>query len=134
MQKVSQESSVFIFLRTVLSAGGAYLLGSNIFGQTIDQNLWQEFTGIVMGMAAIVWSIKAKTIIIEQVQGFIRQLSTFVFMFLVPLGIVSDKLAVLIPAIVMAFMPMLQSYLSKVKARQIKDSDISINSLVSIKK
>jgi hypothetical protein len=79
-------------IRSGLSFLGAFLLGHNIFGTDVNEQVWQEWVGILMGLISVVWSVLEKTATLEMFQGGLRQFVTFVGGFLVASGVVTGEI------------------------------------------
>lgn len=123
-----------IFVKALLTLAGSYLIGQNLMGQPIDNELWQVIVGVIMSGVSIYWSIKDKTYTIESIQAFVRQLLLVIGGLLLASGkITPDRLEAIIGAVVV-LVPVLQSYLSKKKAEEIKEGNLNVQSLSSIPK
>lgn len=116
-------------LRALLSAVGAYILGRNIFGTTIDASVWQEFTGSAMGFIAMVWSVYDKSATIESIMGVVRQIITFVGGLMVSKGTISVDTLTMILGLLAAALPYLQSHLSIIKNNQLDNGTITVGQL-----
>lgn len=124
-----QMSNITDVARTVLSAFGAYLLGANLFGTEVTEVLWQELTGVALGIISIVWSVLSKTVTVEMVQGTLRQLITFAGGLLLAYGTLQPKDIVLILALIPVIAPLIYSFLSKSKTKQLVKGDINLQQL-----
>lgn len=128
---MTKETFIIIF-KAVLTVGGSYLLGINLWGQIVDNSILQIIIGIALSGASIAWSIFDKSYTIESIQAFIRQTVLFVGGLLIAAGkITPERLDVYLGAI-LAIIPVLQSYLSKKKAQDLKEGELQVNRLKSI--
>lgn len=116
-------------IRTVLSLLGAYLLGKNIYGIEATAELWQEATGVIMGVIAIIWSIRSKEATIEMLQGTMRQVLTFIGGLFVAKGKISAETLTLVIGLAAAILPPLYGFLSRRKTQQLDTGKISIDQL-----
>lgn len=105
-------------IRTVLTLLGAFLAGGGLklFGIVIDTVYWQEISGFVLAGVSIYWSIKSKEVDREKLEGFIRQVITFVGGILMAKNILKAEQLAAILTFIIAILPLLQSYLGKKKS------------------
>lgn len=101
-------------VRTLLMVIGSYFLGKTFFGLPIDQVLWQQIAGIAFTIGALLWSVFSKTLTAERWQGAIRQAITFIGGLLLARGVVTAEVWQSILAVIVAVLPFVQSYQSKV--------------------
>ena len=120
---------IFAILRTLLSIGGALLLGHNIFGHAIDESLWQEITGGAMGAASIVLSVLDKTITLEMIQGALRQALSFVGGLLIASGKLTAENMNTWLGVITALVPFIYAGLSRKKTQAIDTGQVSITQL-----
>lgn len=116
-------------IRTLLSAAGAFLLGRNILGHTIDESWWQEAVGVLMGIVSIVWSIRDKTATIEAIQGAARQAISFIGGLLVGAGYMTAQTLTAVLGFIIAVGPFIQGWLERLKNRKIENGDIPLHAL-----
>lgn len=115
-------------LRAVLTMAGSYLLGHNLFGRTIDVNIWQEIAGAIVAVASIVWGIVDKPASIEGIQSAVRSVFISISGVLLSLGVVTQQTLDSVLAIILAILPVIQSHTSKVKVKQIADGTLQVSS------
>lgn len=121
-------------LRTVMTLAGAFLVsgGAKFFGNVIDTAYWQEITGIVLTIIAIVWSIRTKTVEIEKLQGSVRQVITFICGILLAKGLLNDSTTSAIIAFAGAIIPYIQAGLARVKSEKIAAGEIKFSTLKGV--
>lgn len=120
-------------IRTLLSLFGAFLIGHNLFGTTIDESLWQEIVGAVMVVASFVWTIFDKTAGIEKIEGVVRQFLTAVGGLFISLGIVKEETVTTISGVVSALLPYILSLLGKKKSQDIATGELGVGDLAGVK-
>lgn len=116
-------------IRQVLSVLGAWLLGRNLFGATVDPALWQKITGEVLIIASFVWTVKAKQLTVEIVQSSILKIVMTVGTILVASGKVTGEYIDKIVLTVTVLAPILYSILSKKKSADIAAGEIPLGKL-----
>lgn len=126
-------ANLMAIIRTLLSLGGAYLLGHNLFGTTINESLLQEIIGAVMITVSLVWTILDKTAGIEKVEGFIRQFVTALGGLFIGLGVVKEEVVTTISSILIALLPYILSLLGKKKSQDIATGELGVNDLAGVK-
>ena len=125
---MSQEQ-LFGLIRAILTIGGTWLFGHNLFGNKIDESLWQEISGGVMVVAAFAWSIVTKALTLEIFQSSILKIITVVGMLLVTSGKLSNNTLTAIATLATTVLPILYSFLSKRKSAAIIAGTITANQL-----
>lgn len=123
------QSKITDVIKALMTAFGAWLLGRNLFGQEITENGWQEFSGVVLAVTSMVWSVLSKTLTIEMVQSTVRQFITFAGGLLLAYGTLQTRDLVLILALVPTISPLIYSWLSKIKSNKLAKGDITIQQL-----
>lgn len=115
-------------LRTVLTLLGAFLAGGGLklFGIVIDTVYWQEIVGFVLAGVSIYWSIKSKEVNMEKLEGFIRQVITFIGGIFMAKNILKAEQLAAIMTFVLAILPLIQSYLAKKKSDDIEKGVIPV--------
>lgn len=103
----------FAALRALLMAVGSYFIGKMIFGVTIDQMWWESIVGIAMAAAALIWSYFANMETKTVLEGFVRQIITFVGAVFLARGILTKEILESILALLATVLPFLQSYNAK---------------------
>lgn len=125
-------SNILALIRMLLSGFGAFLLGKNLFGATIDESLWQMIVGSAMILISFLWSIFSKTSTTEMIEGFARQLITALGGLLTGLGVVKEETYQLISGIVTSLLPYILSLLGKHKNQEIAQGTLGIKDLVGV--
>lgn len=125
-------SNILALIRMLLSGFGAFLLGKNLFGATIDESLWQMIVGSVMILISFLWSIFSKTSTTEMIEGFARQLITALGGLLTGLGVVKEETYQLISGIVTSLLPYILSLLGKHKNQEIAQGTLGVKDLVGV--
>lgn len=106
-------------LRTVLTALGAFLIGKNIWGQPIDNELWQSIIGVIMAVGSIIWGFFDKSNTLEAVQSALRSVFVVVGGLLIASGKVSAGTLESISGVILAVLPFVYRLLSKQKTDMI---------------
>lgn len=131
-----KQEQINSLIRTVMTLIGAFLTGGGLhyfFGHTIDTAYWEEITGIVLTIVAIIWSIKTKTVDIEKMQGMVRQVVTFICGILIAKGLLNDQTGAAVIAFVGSILPYIQAGLSRKKNDQIQQGIIAPHELKTTK-
>lgn len=123
------QEQLFGLLRAILTLAGTYLFGHNIFGNAIDASLWQEIAGGVMVVASFVWSILEKSLTLEIFQSSILKIIMVVGGLLVTSGKLTGAALQAWIAALTALLPIIYSYLSKMKSQQIQSGEIQTKKL-----
>lgn len=120
-------------IRTLLSLFGAWLLGHNLFGATIDESLWQEIAGTVLVVISLVWTILDKTAGIEKVEGVIRQFLTAAGGLFISLGIIKEETVTIVSGVISSLLPYILSLLGRQKSQDIATGELGVNDLAGVK-
>lgn len=127
-----KKEQIFGIIRSLLTFVGSYLFGKNIFGNPIDESLWQEIVGAIMVVIAFAWTIGEKKLTLEILQSSILKVITVAGALLVSSGkLSSDNLNGIVAAIT-AILPVIYSLLSKKKSEQIESGEIKVDQLSGI--
>lgn len=126
-------------LRTVLTAGGAWMVGHNILTTTIDTSLWQEIVGAIILVGSTIWGVIDKTTTIEAIQSAIRSILAVGGGILVAAGKISGDKLEAIGGMIIPILTFIYSYSSKKKNEMIADGKLAaiknpIGDKVSMKK
>lgn len=121
-----KQETVNQILRTLLTGFGGYLVGINVLGVTIDAVLWQSILGILMALTGIIWSIRSKTLGIEQVAGVVRQIITVFGGVLVASGKLKNDILEMLLALIPLVFPLAQAKISSKTNTQIKSGEINL--------
>lgn len=127
-----KQEQINSLIRTVLTLVGAFMTGGGLhyfFGHVIDPAYWQEITGVVLALVAIIWSIRTKEINLEKLQGLTRQVVTFICGILVAKGLLNDQTALAVTSFVASILPYLQAGLERKKNEHLDAGKITINQL-----
>lgn len=124
-----KQEQIFGILRAVLAYAGSYLLGKNLFGQSVDEVLWQEISGALMVLASFVWMIVSKKLTIEIFQSSILKLIMVAGALLVSSGKLTGDTLNAIVAAVTALLPVIYSILSKKKTEELAAGRINVQML-----
>ena len=126
------KDNIFALLRYALLAVGAYLVGKNFLGQSIDDELWQGLLGVGLGLGAAIWGWVDKTATLEAIQSAFRSAISFIGVMLVGSGIIKDEVL----QSVLGGLPLIISYLygvtSKKKNKQIAAGEVRIADLKGV--
>jgi hypothetical protein len=126
---VTPNIDIQTIVRGLLSVIGAYLLGKNLFGIKVDDQLWQEFAGAIMALVALIWGILDKTATIEMVQSGIRIVLSFAGGIFVSKGVFTSDIWITIMGVVSAILPIVYSHLSKLKTKNLVTGKLPIQEL-----
>ena len=128
------KETVIILIKALLTVVGSWLIGQNFIGQPIDQSVLEIIGGIIMSGVSIFWSIRDKSYTIESLQAFARQVLLFIGGLLIAANKITPDRFEAILGLILAVVPIVQSYASKKKAEQIKQGKIDVDALSSIPK
>lgn len=123
------QEQIFGLLRAILTIAGTYLFGHNIFGNKIDESLWQEIAGAVLVAASFVWTFVSKTLTLEIFQSSILKIVMVFGGLLVTSGKVTGATLQAWVAFLTALIPIVYSFLSKAKSKAIAEGDIKTRNL-----
>lgn len=121
-----------IILKAALTVLGSWLMGKNLFGHPIDQSFIEIITGIAMAAFSIAWSIYDKSYSIESIQATVRQAVLLAGGFLISTGKITPERLDAVLGVLLALIPVLQSYLAKKKVAQIQQGKIAISEMAKI--
>lgn len=128
------KETVIILIKALLTVIGSWLIGQNFIGQPVDQSMLEIISGIVMSGVSIFWSVRDKSYTIESLQAFARQVLLFIGGLLIAANKLTPDRFEAILGLILAVVPIVQSYASKKKAEQIKRGKIDVDALSSIPK
>ena len=123
------KEQIYAIIRLLLSALGSYLLGHNLFGNTIDNSILTQITGCVLGLVSVIWSIAEKNVLTEQIEGAVRQSITFIGGLLVSSGKLSAASLDSWLGILVIILPFILSRLGVAKNKQIDTGIIKVEEL-----
>jgi hypothetical protein len=126
------KESVFSILRSILTAVGAYLVGKNFLGATIDNELWMGIIGAIVTLGSVIWGIFDKTAGVEQIQSGLRSSIIFFGTLLVGSGVIKDEVLQSVLAVVATLVPILYSEVTKKKNKDIATGKIGIADLSGV--
>lgn len=116
-------------IRNVFTVLGAWLLGRNLFGATLEPALWQEITGTVIMIAAFVSALKSKELTIEKSQTVILKVIMVAGTICVSSGLITGEYLDKVIMSVTVLFPIIYSILSKKKSADIASGEISVKKL-----
>lgn len=116
-------------LRVVLTAIGSFLIGRTLFGHNIDYALWEQIAGVVIILASTFWGIVNKTAGIEKIQSALRQVFVVAGGLIVSAGYITGNQLETILALIPVVLPLIYSYTSRIKSRQLADNTINVQQL-----
>lgn len=123
------KETILSFLRTALSAVGAFLIGKNLFGQAVTNETWQLIIGVILALIGAVWSVLDKEAGIEQVQAAIRQAITITGSLLIAYGRLKTEQVEQIGGLITAILPFVYGWLSRKKTTMIEQRQVSLAEL-----
>ena len=115
--------------RSVLMVGGAWLLGRNILGATVDPALWQEISGALLMLVSLYLTVKSKELTIEILQSVLLKVVMVVGTILVASGKISGEYLDKIVLSVTVLAPIIYSILSKKKSAEIASGEAPLHKL-----
>lgn len=121
------KDTVLSILRALMTAGGSYIVGHNLFGHQVDASVWQEVAGSVIALVGAIWGVVDKTAGIEGVQSAVRSFLQSAGGFLTAAGVITGETLNAILGLATAIISVLQSHLSKVKVKQIADGTVNVS-------
>lgn len=119
-----QKETIFSLLRTILTLVGTYLIGKNIFGHTVDDNIFTVISASLITLVSVVWGIVDKTATIEGVQSGVRSVFIGLGGLAVSWGFLKSEQLVAILGVLAPLLTLIQSYTSKVKVKQIHSGKV----------
>lgn len=119
-----QKDTAFSIFRALLTLGGTYLIGHNLFGQKVDSEMWQVVAGTLLTLIGVIWGIADKTATIEAVQSGLRSALISGGGLLVAAGKLSGQSLEAIIGMTAVLIPMLQSHTSKIKIQQLASGKV----------
>ncbi len=123
------QDKIFSFLRQLLSFAGAWLIGKQLFGSTVDNSTLEMLIGVVLSIAGLVWGVVDKTANIEMWQSVARHVITSVGGMFVASGKLSAMALEQILGITLFVITLLQGWMSRKKVEQIKQGAVSVHTL-----
>jgi hypothetical protein len=122
------KETLFSLIRAVAIGFGAYLVGTNtsIFGNPLDQQLWEALVGGLITLIATVWGIVDKTSTIEGIQSGLRSVLSLVGGLLVAAGKIKAEVLTSILAIIPILVTVWQSHTARQKVRMINENKLKI--------
>lgn len=123
------KDTILSIIRIALTAVGAYLIGQDIWGQAINDGLWNEIIGAALALVGTVWGIVDKSATIEQIQSGVRSVVVVIGGLLVASGKMKAELLTAILGIIAIVIPAIQSATSKAKVSQIQSGKLSTSQL-----
>ncbi len=108
---------VLSFVRTLLIAVGAFLIGHHFLGVTVDAAWWDVFVGSILTLVGGIWSWVDKELDTEKKISLVRNAIVFIGGLLVSAGVIGDSLLQQVLGLLAAILPfILGNYLrGKVK-------------------
>lgn len=116
-------------VRTILNVIGAYLVGKNLFGNTIDPVLWQGIAGAVLSLAMTVWGFMDATTSLEGFQSGLMNIVKFVGGVLIAGGKLTLESLETWSGILVVIIPMIYRFLSRKKTAMLATGDIKLDTL-----
>lgn len=114
--------------RALLTLVGTVLLGKNVFGHVLDENVLQEIFGALGILGGVLWGILDHSATIEKVQSGLHSSLIILAGVAVSWGVISQQTALAIIGLVTALIPVILSYTSKVKIQQIDAGKLTTDS------
>lgn len=122
-----QKDTVLSIIRALMTAGGSYIVGHNLFGHQVDASVWQEVAGSIVALVGAIWGVADKSASIEGLQSAVRSVVQVIGGFLAAAGVITGETLNSILGLATAIIPVLQSHLSKVKVKQIADGTVKVS-------
>lgn len=116
-------------IRTLLTSIGVFIIGKNLLGNPIDHSVVEMLIGIAMSLTSVIWSLLDKTIAIEMLQSFIRQVIVGIGGLLLAKGYTTPEKIEAILGVATAVLPLLYSVLSRKKTEAIKSGEVPLSVL-----
>lgn len=104
--------------RALLTLIGTVLIGKNVLGHAIDENLLQELGGVAFAFGGIIWGIFDHSATIEKIQSVLHSGLVVIAGVGISWGLISAQTAMAIIGLATAAIPVILSYTSKVKIKQ----------------
>ncbi len=118
------KDTVLSLLRTLLTVAGSYILAHNLFGPVVNQDGITQAGGAIIALVGAVWGYFDKSTSIEGLQSAVRSVFQIVGGFLVASGKLSGQSLDTILGFITSLGPVLQSYTSRLKVKQLDQGKI----------
>jgi hypothetical protein len=122
-------SQLISLIKNIITIAAGLLVGKSIWGVPITTETGDLIIGVVVAVATLIWSIKDKTVTIEQWQGAARRIISFVGGILIAKGITTPESIELWFGLANALIALLQGVLTRQKAAQLATGEISVMQL-----
>jgi UDP-N-acetylmuramyl pentapeptide phosphotransferase/UDP-N-acetylglucosamine-1-phosphate transferase len=107
------KENILSLVRMILISFSSYFVGKHLLGQVIDEQQWEGWVGLIVGLGTTVWGYFDNSTTLESLQSFLRSAVTFLGGILVGKGSVTADQWNSISGLVLAIAPFFYSVLSK---------------------
>lgn len=114
-------------IRAVIQLIGSYVIGHALFGaaHVITADIWETVTSAVAIIATTIWGIYDKSASVDQAASAIRSAVTSLLGVATSWGVVSGQNAIAFATLAGALLPVILSYLDKVKTKKIANGKLT---------
>lgn len=116
---------IFSFIRTALTAIGAFLVGKTVLGTTVTGDVWQGWVGGAIALASTVWGVLDKSATIDAIQSGIRSFVVALGGILIAMGKLKSETLASILGVITPIIAFIYSILSKQKTSQIASGELT---------
>jgi hypothetical protein len=116
---VMNKETILSAVRAIFTFAGTFLIGHSLFGHALSADLWQLILGAVVTIISVTSSLVTKDAQIESLQSGVRQILVAAGGVLLSLGVIKQETFESAMAAILAIIPVIQSYVSKEKVKQI---------------
>lgn len=120
---------LFSFLRTFLTAVGAFFVGKIVFATTVTTDVWEGWAGGGLALVSTIWGIRDKSATLDSIQSGLRSFVIALGGILIAMGKLSANTLVSILGVITPIVAFLYSTLSKQKTAQIATGKISATTI-----
>jgi hypothetical protein len=116
-------------IKSLLVPIGVFLIGKNIAGHVIDENLWQMILGGVMAVLGLITSFIGHTATVEVIQAGLSAVIKSALALMLAFGVIqSDNSEIWVPLVALVSQQVYR-WQSKKKTQQLDAGKITINDL-----
>lgn len=122
--------ALYKILPSILTILGAFAIGHNFFGATINESLWQELAGFALMAVGVFISVFIDhTAGIEQLQAMVRRAGEVLATLLAASGKQMSETIKAVLELILIALPVLYGYLSQRKTIKLARSELEIDEL-----
>lgn len=116
---------IFSFIRTALTAIGAFLIGKTIFDTSVTSDVWQGWVGGAIALASTIWGIADKSSTLDGIQSGLRSFVVALGGILIAMGKLKADTLTSILGVLTPIIAFIYSILSKQKTSKIAAGELA---------